>query len=147
MNAAAGIVRSQAQTIRRATPPRTADSRRDWAGTAAALHRLGVRPPCLVTGFEAIPIGYYTGCSSGAIAGNNESTTAGEILRTADRVPVAALTGPDGTPARAGTYYLRLTGTRDGDRALPFVRKVVVKERACRGNPLERARCRVAKRR
>ena len=28
MNAAAGIVRSQAQTIRRATPHRTADSRR-----------------------------------------------------------------------------------------------------------------------
>ena len=80
------------------TVDRTADSRRDWARTAAALHRLGVRPPCLVTGFEAIPIGYYTGCSSGAIAGNNESTTAGEILRTADRVPVAALTGPDGAP-------------------------------------------------
>ncbi|BFO18878.1 hypothetical protein SHKM778_52660 [Streptomyces sp. KM77-8] len=80
------------------TVDRTADSRRDWARTAAALHRLGVRPPCLVTGYQAIPIGYYTGCSSGETAGNNENTTPGEILRTADRVPVAALTGPDGTP-------------------------------------------------
>ena len=62
------------------------------------LHRLGVRPPCLITGHEAIPIGYYTGCSSGATAGNNENTTAAEILRTADRVPVATLTGPGGTP-------------------------------------------------
>lgn len=57
------------------------------------------------------------------------------------------LTGPDGRPARAGTYYLRLAGTAEGDRALPFVRKVVVKEPACRGNPLDRARCKVGKRR
>ncbi|WP_081240758.1 hypothetical protein [Streptomyces viridosporus] len=82
------------------TADRNTDSRRDWARTADALHRLGVRPPCLVTGHEAIPIGYYTGCSSGATAGNNENTTVGEILSTADRIPVAAITGPDGTPPR-----------------------------------------------
>ncbi|GAA3494819.1 hypothetical protein GCM10019016_019190 [Streptomyces prasinosporus] len=82
------------------TVDRNVDSRRDWARTADALHRLGVRPPCLVTGYEAIPIGYYTGCSSGATSGNNENTTVGEILRTADRVPVAALTGPGGAPPR-----------------------------------------------
>ncbi|MFD7704875.1 hypothetical protein [Streptomyces caelestis] len=80
------------------TVDRNTDSRRDWARTADGLHRLGVRPPCLITGHEAIPIGYYTGCSSGSTAGNNENTTAGEILRTADRIPVAALTGPGGTP-------------------------------------------------
>ncbi|CAL9659146.1 hypothetical protein SUDANB15_06895 [Streptomyces sp. enrichment culture] len=82
------------------TVERNVDSRRDWARTADALHRLGVRPPCLITGHEAIPIGYYTGCSSGATAGNNENTTVGEILDTADRIPVATLTGPDGTPPR-----------------------------------------------
>ncbi|MEU7473969.1 hypothetical protein AB0A94_36665 [Streptomyces sp. NPDC044984] len=80
------------------TVDRNVDSRRDWARTAGDLHRLGVRPPCLITGHEAIPIGYYTGCSSGTTAGNNENTTAGEILRTADRIPVATLTGPGGTP-------------------------------------------------
>lgn len=80
------------------TVDRNVDSRRDWARTAEDLHRLGVRPPCLITGHEAIPVGYYTGCSSGATAGNNENTTAAEILRTADRVPVATLTGPGGTP-------------------------------------------------
>ncbi|WP_431986911.1 hypothetical protein [Streptomyces griseoflavus] len=80
------------------TVDRTADSRRDWARTAGELHRLGVRPPCLITGHEAIPIGYYTGCSSGATSGNNENTTPAEILRTASRLPVATLTGPGGTP-------------------------------------------------
>ncbi|QDI72851.1 hypothetical protein CD934_32225 [Streptomyces calvus] len=80
------------------TVDRNVDSRRDWARTAGELHRLGVRPPCLVTGHEAIPIGYYTGCSSGATSGNNENTTVAEIVRTAGRIPVAAFTGPGGTP-------------------------------------------------
>ncbi|KMS66096.1 membrane protein, partial [Streptomyces leeuwenhoekii] len=31
------------------TVDRNTDSRRDWARTAATLHRLGVRPPCLLT--------------------------------------------------------------------------------------------------
>ncbi|MEV7788143.1 hypothetical protein AB0O72_22565 [Streptomyces sp. NPDC088106] len=80
------------------TVDRTLDGRRDWARTAGELHRLGVRPPCLLTGYRSIPIGYYTGCSSGATFGNNENTTVGEILRTAERTPVATLTGPGGTP-------------------------------------------------
>jgi hypothetical protein len=87
-------------TVLAYTVDRNTDSRRDWARTADRLHALGVRPPCLLTGHEAIPIGYYTGCSSGATAGNNENTTVKEILRTADRVPVATLTGPAGTPPR-----------------------------------------------
>ncbi|MGW6547984.1 hypothetical protein ACWGBH_34810 [Streptomyces massasporeus] len=79
---------------------RNTESRRDWGRTADALHGLGVRPPCLLTGHEAIPLGYYTGCSSGATSGNNENTTAGEILRTADRLPVAHLAPAGGTPPR-----------------------------------------------
>ncbi|GAA2279331.1 hypothetical protein GCM10010234_15030 [Streptomyces hawaiiensis] len=79
---------------------RNTDSRRDWGRTAEALHRLGVRTPCLLTGHEAIPIGYYTGCSSGATSGNNENTTAAEILRTAERRPVAHLSPAGGTPPR-----------------------------------------------
>ncbi|MGX1567083.1 hypothetical protein [Streptomyces sp. NPDC055506] len=79
---------------------RNTENRRDWDRTADALHRLGVRPPCLLTGHEAIPIGYYTGCSSGATSGNNENTTTGAILRTADQVPVAHIAPADGTPPR-----------------------------------------------
>ncbi|MFJ4539622.1 hypothetical protein ACIP39_27185 [Streptomyces tibetensis] len=79
---------------------RNTESRRDWGRTADALHRLGVRTPCLLTGHEAIPIGYYTGCSSGATSGNNENTTAADILRTAERLPVAHLSPAGGTPPR-----------------------------------------------
>jgi hypothetical protein len=79
---------------------RNVESRRDWDRTADALHRIGVRPPCLLTGHEAIPIGYYTGCSSGATSGNNENTTVSGILRTADRLPVAHLGPAGGTPPR-----------------------------------------------
>jgi hypothetical protein len=52
-----------------------------------------------------------------------------------------------GKPVRAGTYVIRMTGSRDGDRALPYARQVVVKEEACRGTPLKRARCRSLRRR
>ncbi|WP_328436527.1 hypothetical protein OHA71_03510 [Streptomyces sp. NBC_00444] len=77
---------------------RTTADRRDWTSSAAELHRLGVRPPCLLTGHEAIPVAYYTGCSSGAIRGHNANTTKADILRTARTIPVAALTPPGGTP-------------------------------------------------
>ncbi|CAM5746111.1 hypothetical protein [Streptomyces afghaniensis 772] [Streptomyces afghaniensis] len=79
---------------------RNTESRRDWDRTAGELHRLGVRPPCLLTGHEAIPIGYYTGCSSGATAGHNENTTVADIVRTADRLPVAHIAPAGGTPPR-----------------------------------------------
>ncbi|GAB2871636.1 hypothetical protein GCM10027074_44070 [Streptomyces deserti] len=82
------------------TVDRNTDNRRDWARTATELHRLGVRPPCLITGHEAIPIGYYAGCSSGATAGHNENTTAAEIRGTARRIPVAHLAPLDGIPPR-----------------------------------------------
>ncbi|MDN0197839.1 hypothetical protein [Streptomyces sp. S.PNR 29] len=84
-------------TVLSLTVDRNTESRRDWARTADELHRLGVRPPCLVTGHEAIPIGYYAGCSSANIGGHNASITEAGVLRTARRVPVAVLTGPGGT--------------------------------------------------
>jgi hypothetical protein len=77
---------------------RTTDDHRDWARTAAELHRLGVRPPCLLTGHLSIPVAYYTGCSSAAPRGHNANSTVAEILRTSRRIPVAALTRPDGPP-------------------------------------------------
>ncbi|MGX1479613.1 UNVERIFIED_CONTAM: hypothetical protein RKD50_008421 [Streptomyces canus] len=80
------------------TVRRTTDDHRDWARTAAELHRLGVRPPCLLTGHLSIPVAYYTGCSSAAPRGHNANSTVAEILRTSRRIPVAALTRPDGPP-------------------------------------------------
>ncbi|WP_246101806.1 hypothetical protein [Streptomyces cyaneus] len=95
----AGHLAVQYAVLHRAVD-RTTAGRHAWAHSAAELHRLGVRPPCLLTGHEAIPVGYYTGCSSGAIRGHNANTTTADILRTARSVPVGALTPPGGKPPR-----------------------------------------------
>ncbi|MEU1409825.1 hypothetical protein ABZ471_47910 [Streptomyces sp. NPDC005728] len=70
---------------------RTTADHRGWSRTAAALHRLGVRPPCLLTGHEAIPVAFYAGCSSAATSGHNANSTAQAIARTARHTPVATL--------------------------------------------------------
>lgn len=82
------------------TVDRSTAGRRAWARSAAELHRLGVRPPCLLTGHEAIPVAYYAGCSSGATRGHNANTTTAQILRTTRSAPVGALTTPGGKPPR-----------------------------------------------
>ncbi|MGV9940585.1 hypothetical protein [Streptomyces sp. NPDC003401] len=78
------------------TVARTAADRRDWARTAADLHRSGVRPPCLVTGTQAVPVAYYAGCSSANPRGHDANTTEADIARTARRIPTAALSPPGG---------------------------------------------------
>ncbi|MGW7264245.1 hypothetical protein [Streptomyces sp. NPDC054842] len=77
---------------------RTAAAHRDWARTAAGLHRLGVRPPCLLTGEQAIPIAFYAGCSSANVTGHNANITREGVERAARRMPVAALSVPGGRP-------------------------------------------------
>lgn len=81
-----------------ATAERTAADHRAWSRTAAELHRLGVRPPCLLTGNEAVPIAFYAGCSSAATSGSNANSTPAAITRTARLIPVAYLATPTGRP-------------------------------------------------
>ncbi|MEU5366829.1 hypothetical protein ABZ354_25720 [Streptomyces sp. NPDC005925] len=83
-----------AQTVGRNTADREA-----WTRAAADLRRLGVRPPCLLTGHQAIPLGHYSGCASAATSGNNRNATVAEVRSTARRIPVAHLTVPGGIPA------------------------------------------------
>ena len=79
----------------------------------------------------------------------------GNVLRTTSGTTTGSetisaswdLKDESGRPAAAGTYVLRMSGSRDGDRALPYARQVVVKDLACRGTPLARARCRSIRRR
>lgn len=78
---------------------RTVDARAQWRHAAEVLHRLGVEPPCLVTGHEALPIAYYAGCASASVGGPNANATAEEIAETAERVPAAHLVAEDGAPA------------------------------------------------
>ena len=81
---------------------RSTAARKDWARTASELHRLGVRPPCVLTGYEALPVAFYAGCSSAQTEGHNASTTRADLLRTARRTPTAALaTAEEGPPGYA----------------------------------------------
>ncbi|MFJ9629305.1 hypothetical protein ACIRU8_16535 [Streptomyces sp. NPDC101175] len=80
------------------TVSRTNAQHRDWSRTAAELHRLGVRKPCLLTGQDAIPVAFYTGCASAATGGHNANTSRTVIDRTARRMPVADLTPVGGRP-------------------------------------------------
>lgn len=74
------------------TVARSTAGRQEWARTAAELHRLGIRPPCVLNGHEALPIAFYAGCSSAQTQGHNASTTRADLLRTARRTPTATLT-------------------------------------------------------
>ncbi|WP_406446015.1 hypothetical protein OHB00_28335 [Streptomyces sp. NBC_00631] len=76
----------------------SAASRADWARTAAALHALGVRQPCLLSGYEAVPVAFYTGCGSAQTKGHDASTTVAELTRAARRTTFAVLTAPGGRP-------------------------------------------------
>lgn len=81
---------------------RSTAGRQEWARTATELHRLGVRPPCVVNGHEALPIAFYAGCSSAQTQGHNAGTTRADFLRTAQRTPTASLaTEEDGPPEYA----------------------------------------------
>ncbi|MFF4507544.1 hypothetical protein [Streptomyces sp. NPDC001401] len=91
------------------TARRTTADHEGWARTAAALHRMGVRPPCLLTGPSAIPIAFSAGCGSANTGGPNANTNAAAIARAAQRMPVAVLT--TGT-ARPPSYARGWTLTR-----------------------------------
>ncbi|MEH0579186.1 MULTISPECIES: hypothetical protein [Streptomyces] len=96
------------------TVRRTTAAHREWASVAAGLHRLGVGPPCLVTGVNDVPIAYYAGCSSAATVGHDANTTATGIRRTARRLPVATLVATGGSPpdyARSWTPH-QVAGVR-----------------------------------
>ncbi|MFI7502920.1 hypothetical protein ACIBVL_31475 [Streptomyces sp. NPDC049687] len=112
------------------TVRRTTAAHREWARTAAGLHRLGVRPPCLLTGHMYVPIAYYAGCASAATGGHDANTTAAAIRRTARRLPVAAIVPPGGappgyarswTPAPAGglRVYVAPSPGQDGSGGAP----------------------------
>ncbi|MFJ8778085.1 hypothetical protein [Streptomyces sp. NPDC102476] len=80
------------------TVHRTTRDHRDWARTAAELNRLGVRPPCLLSGHLSVPVAYYAGCTSAAAFGHNANSSESGIVAASRRMPVAVLTRPGGSP-------------------------------------------------
>lgn len=97
------------------TVARTRADHADYARVAADLHRLGVRPPCLLAGDEAIPIAYYARCASAETGGNNADTTTAGIVGAMARKAVAVLTARgSGPPAYARGWSARpLPGLTD----------------------------------
>ncbi|WP_405888946.1 hypothetical protein OG762_38380 [Streptomyces sp. NBC_01136] len=89
----------------------TTVSHQDWADAATELHRLGVRPPCMLTGYDGVPVAFYAGCSSVDTSGHNANTTTGAIVRAGQRIPVGVLTTPGGKPpAYARTWPAHRVG-------------------------------------
>jgi len=70
------------------------------ARIASELDRQGVRPPCTVTGTEAVRIAFRAGCSSRQPTGHDGSISRQALLVMAERRPVAVLVAP-GRPAPA----------------------------------------------
>ncbi|MFI1197955.1 hypothetical protein ACH4VR_00550 [Streptomyces sp. NPDC020883] len=95
--------------------------RRDFTAAADALHALGVRPPCALTGDHAVQLAYYAGCASRQTAGPDASATPEQLRVEADRHPVAVLVPPSAAPpalARGWRHVaLADTGTFRGYRA------------------------------
>ncbi|WP_327579152.1 MULTISPECIES: hypothetical protein [unclassified Streptomyces] len=91
-----------------------ADGTGDYARIAADLGRHGLRPPCLITGRLATPVGHQARCASGQITGHNRNTTVPEILATARHEPVAVLVKPHHKPPAFARHWNshRLPGLR-----------------------------------
>lgn len=77
-----------------------------YGQVAAALHALGVKPPCLINGYESIPIAFYSGCGSAASA--QATAGSGRSLR------VAVIELPHMLPPAyvTGWHRIRLAGLR-----------------------------------
>ncbi|MFF8847168.1 ArnT family glycosyltransferase [Streptomyces sp. NPDC015127] len=107
------VVDSAADRVRRSTA--------DLGRITAELHALGVRPPCVVSGAEAIRIAFRAGCSSRQPRGHDGSITPEELAATARHRPVAVVVAEGGRPpayARAWpSHPLPDLGSRTGLRA------------------------------
>ncbi|MGW7156684.1 hypothetical protein [Streptomyces sp. NPDC054887] len=107
------VVDSVADRVRRDTG--------DLTRIAARLRAEGVRPPCVISGEEAVRVAYRTGCASRQPGGHDGSTTPTALAATALRRPVAVLVSDGGRPpayARGWRPYpLPDLGRRTGLRA------------------------------
>ncbi|MEU0132720.1 hypothetical protein ABZ172_01575 [Streptomyces sp. NPDC006296] len=84
-----------------------------FAAVAGALNGMGVRPPCVVSGEDAVPIAYYAGCASRQTEGHDASITPEALRGLARHVPVAVLAS-DGTVPAALTRGARVVSLPTG---------------------------------
>ncbi|OEJ62167.1 hypothetical protein BGM19_33210 [Streptomyces agglomeratus] len=93
----------------------------DLTRIAAELRAQGVRPPCVISGDEAVRVAFRTGCASRQFSGHDGSTTPRALAATGLRQPVAVLVYAGGRPpAYAREWRVRPLpdlGRRTGLRA------------------------------
>jgi hypothetical protein len=70
----------------------------DYTRIARDLGGVGIRPPCLVTGDQAIPIAFAARCNSGETSGNNENMTTAQVVAAATHERVAAVVAAGARP-------------------------------------------------
>ncbi|WP_206320603.1 hypothetical protein [Streptomyces zingiberis] len=78
-------------TVLHATVTKFRASGRVFDQAAAELKRQGVRPPCVVSGHEAVRIAFRAGCSSRQVGGHDGSITASGLRAAAGAGPVAVV--------------------------------------------------------
>ncbi|WP_370123330.1 hypothetical protein [Streptacidiphilus sp. MAP12-33] len=93
----------------------TVSSRADQPYAVPQFARLGLTGDCLLTGEDAEPLGYYTGCRAVETSGNDTNITLTELLRASTRQPTALLLYPgDPVPAYARAWPVHTVTGRDG---------------------------------
>ena len=93
----------------------TVASRVDQPYAVPQLARLGLTGTCLLTGEDAEPMGYFTGCRAVEIDGNDANITTAQLLREATREPTALLLYPgDAVPAYARHWTMHIVKDRGG---------------------------------
>ena len=70
----------------------------DYSRIATQMAGWGVRRPCVVVGYQAIPVGVYAGCSSASTGGNNANTTNSKLIAQAAREDVVIIVAPGARP-------------------------------------------------
>jgi hypothetical protein len=93
----------------------TVSSRADQSYIVPQFARLGLTRDCLLTGEDAEPLGYYTGCRAVETTGNDTNITTARLLREATRQPTALLLYPgEHVPAYARGWTRHTIKGRQG---------------------------------
>ncbi|NXY94895.1 hypothetical protein HYE82_10920 [Streptomyces sp. BR123] len=80
---------------------RSRDMRAALTAVAAELHRRGVRPPCVVSGEEAVRVAFRAGCASRQVYGGHDgSISSAGITALAARMPTVVLVKDGAAPPR-----------------------------------------------
>jgi hypothetical protein len=87
---------------------RNRSDRKAYERIAATLHRQGLRPPCLVTGDEAIRVAFHARCASRQPSGHDASITTAALQAAAAARPAAVLVaGSNQPPQYAQSWRLQ----------------------------------------